>query len=139
MGKVFNLDLADVYDFEQSLNREVKNLKGDIGLTFCATMSDGTLTLKLPMTVDDVNDPNVYLNPDIESIPLEVIRILEGNQKNSLFPFLISFGNYCSYRFCIEDFITEYKKSARFNHASRFKDIDVKYSRVKGLTMTLTF
>ena len=141
MGKLFEVDLCNAQNFEKSVNEELNQLiaQPNIKDPLTATWNGETLTMELGLTVDDLNDPNVYLNPDSNAIPLEVIIVLEGNQKHSLFPFHTPFGNIYRYRLGIEEFITEYKRSSRANKASRFKTIDVKYSLVKGLTMTLGY
>ena len=141
MGKLFEVDLSNTQNFEKSVNEELNQLiaQPNIKDPLTATWNGKTLTMELGLTVDDLNDPNVYLNPDSDAIPLEVIIVLEGNQKHSLFPFHTPFGNIYRYRLGIEEFITEYKRSSRVNKASRFKTIDVKYSLVKGLTMTLGY
>ena len=141
LGKLFDLDLTDAHDFEQKVQSELTNrFGGEAVPPFTATMNGDTLTMKLSMIVDDVNDPNVYLNPDSESIPLEVVRVIEGDQKHSIFPYYTPYGSdFARWNMFIEDFIDEYKKSSRENKASRFKGMDVGFSKVKGLTITLTY
>ena len=141
MGKLFDLNLNDAKEFEKSVNDELNQVfaKTKISDPFIAKMNGDTLTMKLGLITEDSNDPNVYLNPDSDSIPYEIIRLLEGDQKKSLFPFSTPFGDHFRFLMGIDDFITEFKRSSRKNHASRIKAIDVKYSRVRGLTMNLTF
>lgn len=141
MGKLFDLNLNDAKDFENSVNDELNQVLAETKISnpFIAKMNGNTLTMKLGLITENPNDPNVYLNPDSDSIPYEVIRLLEGDQKNSLYTFFTPFGNLYRYYMGIDEFIIEFKRSSRKNHASRIKAIDVKYSKVKGLTMNLTF
>ena len=141
LGQLYDLDLSDTHDFEQSVQFDLKYRFGGVSVPpFTATMNGDTLTMKLLMTVEDVNNSDVYLNPDSDSIPQKVVRVIEGDQKHSIFQYFTPYGSdYANWTMCIEEFIDEYKKSSRANKASRFKNIDVKFSRVKGLTMALTF
>lgn len=135
LGRIFDLDLDDPGNFEQSVCSELKLLLKGQDIPFKAVVNDSTLTMKLPLTIDDVNDPNVFYNPEDGTIPLELEHLIESPNET----LRVLYGSLFSWSIMLEDFIHDYKKRAREKKASRPKGIDARFSKVKGLTMTINY
>lgn len=140
LGKVRELDFSNPKAFEDEVNAELKEfIRSNTPTNFTAKITVGADNKKVVKFNWPLSYPGEKSYPD--AMPEQLGWIITGECENfqPMYGLTVAHFPNCQYLTPYSEFKFYYKKNAYYYHASRFKDMEIKYSAFDGIDMTLTF